>query len=157
MTWFSWRASRLGAQSFFQSVDNSSNPVPDQSHIEIDQQTQPFVRKPQVGQELFLVNWSNFSERLDLHDNLVLDYQVRAKPHLKKSPFVDKRYWLLSGKAEASLLQLARKNFYINGFEQAWPQPHVDPIGGVHDLLGENIFRHFPDGARQDAKIAKKE
>ena len=153
----SLRSLRLSERLFCESVHNPRNPISDQSHIEIDQEAQPFVCKPQIGVKLLLVNRSDLSERFDFDDDFVLNDQVRAKSHLKASSFINHRNRLLRGNLEASLLQLARQNGYVNGFEQPWTQTHVDSIGCVNDLLCENILRHTTDSARKDAKIAKKE
>jgi hypothetical protein len=157
MIGFSLRSLRLGEKSFLQSIYNPCNPVPDQSNIEIDQQAQSFIRQPEVGKKLFLVHRSDLRERLDFHDDLVLDQQVRAKPHLKQGPFVDKGYRLLPCETETSLLQLAPYDLFVNGFEEARTKTCVDSIGCIYDLFCEDILRHSPNSARQDAKIAKKE
>lgn len=115
------------------------------------------MSKPQISQELLLVDRSNLRDRLDPDDDLIPDYQVRAKPHLKESPLVDNGNRLLRDNLEFSLLQLALQNSYGDRFEQPWTQPHMDAISCVDDLLCENIPDHSPDSARKDAKIAKKE
>jgi hypothetical protein len=153
----SLRPLRLSERSIPQTVDNPSDPVSHKIYIEIDQQPQTFIRQPKIRKKLFLMNRSNLRDGLDLHNDQVFNNQIRAKSDFETCPFIHHGNVLLRRYTETQLPQLMCENLRINRFKEARPEPHVYSIRRIHDLLGENILRHSPDSARQDAKIAKKE
>ncbi len=61
---------------FFESVDDASDAVLDERHLEVYEQTEALVSEPEIGQKLLLVNRSKKLDGFHFYDHLVLDYQV---------------------------------------------------------------------------------
>ena len=56
--------------------------------------------------------------RLDLHDHLLLNDNVRTEPQRKPNGAVDDRHRLLANLSKSSFGQFQRQCGLINGFEQ---------------------------------------
>jgi hypothetical protein len=61
-------------------ADHPADPVFDQNHVEIDEQSKAVTRQLQVSQKLRAMNRQNLLHRLDLHDDTVANNQIHAQP-----------------------------------------------------------------------------
>ncbi len=150
----SWR---LCVRLFFQSVDDTSNAVLDESGVEVDQQAKSFVGQPQVGEQLLSVNRCEDLNRLDLDDHLILDDQVGPEPDVNPNRSIDHRDWLLSDRPESTLGKFIGEYRMINRFQQSWPQGGVRKAASTISLaMAFSVMAAFYSLSprRQDAKNA---
>ena len=68
---------------WWQVVDNALEPFLEGGCAKIDEEADGQVHQSQIGQKLFAMNWGQFFDRLDFHDNLSLNQQVNPKSFIK--------------------------------------------------------------------------
>jgi hypothetical protein len=144
--WRSYPSSRLGGfarKSISQPVDNAGDAVLDQRHIEIDEQAEAFVRQPEIGQELLLVDWGYQLDGFNFNDDLVFDHQIGSESGIDAEILIDHRDRLLLGRAQTPAAQFMRQDRVIDRFEQAWAKRCMNAESGVDDLLGYGVFVHI--------------
>src|ERR1017187_6065031 len=96
----SWRSWRLGAKSFFESVDDAGDSVFNPDDVEVDEQPQSLISQLQIGEKLLLVHRRDGLDSLDFHDPQVLYHHVCVKPSMDADLLVDHRDALLPSDAQ---------------------------------------------------------
>jgi hypothetical protein len=133
---------RLGERIFLESIDNASDPVFDQRHMEVDEQAEAFVGEPEIGEKLLLVYRSEQLDRFDFHDYFVFDNQISPKSSVKVDILIDHRNRLLTHSAETAPIQFIDRYGFVYGLEQAWAKLRVDAESSVHNLPGDDVLSH---------------
>ena len=64
------------------------------SLMEVDEQAQALVGKPEIGQKLLLVDWSDQLDGFDFDYNLVFDEQIGSESGVDTYILIDHRNWL---------------------------------------------------------------
>jgi|HubBroStandDraft_4_1064222.scaffolds.fasta_scaffold679484_2 hypothetical protein len=69
------------------------------SLMEVDEQAQALAGKPEIGQKLLLVDWSDQLDGFDFDYNLVFDEQIGSESGVDTYILVYHRNWLLAHRA----------------------------------------------------------
>jgi hypothetical protein len=113
-----------------------------QVFAEVDKEAESLIHQPQIGQDLFAVDRNERGDRFHLHDHEIIDYQVGAEALVEPDsmPCDWNRY--LSFHRIPMFTQFMRKQDFVYDFEDAWPKPSMQPIGGVNDHSRDFILFH---------------
>jgi hypothetical protein len=91
--------------------------------VEIQKETKPPVREPQVGEELSGVDWKNLLNGLDFHDEFILDQQIQSVTVVNlEHAIIDDRHLLFGHHTAGSLAQLVNQAYPIDALQKTWPQ-----------------------------------
>src|SRR5262245_7341911 len=85
---------------------------------------------------------SKLLDGLDLHNNLVLDYQIGAESSINADVLIDHWNRLLPHRAEASATQFIRQDRIVNRLKQAWAKGGMNSVSGVDNFLGNGVLGH---------------
>jgi hypothetical protein len=80
-------------------VDDTRDAISDERHLEVDEQAQALVGKPEIGQMLLLVDWSDQLDGFDFDYNLIFDNQIGSESGVDTYILVYHRNWLLAHRA----------------------------------------------------------
>jgi hypothetical protein len=91
--------------------------------VEIQEETKPPVCEPQIRQELRQVDRQNFLNRLDFHDDVILNQQIEAVSVVYlELAVIDNRYQLFGHHMQAGLAQLVNETYAVDALQKAWPK-----------------------------------
>jgi hypothetical protein len=91
--------------------------------VEIQEEAKPPVCEPQIRQELRKVNRENLLNRLDFHDDFVLNQQIEAISVVYlELAVIDNRHQLLGYHMQPGLAQLVNETYAVDALQKAWPQ-----------------------------------
>jgi hypothetical protein len=140
----------------------------DEVLAEVDEQTQSFVHQPQIGKNLFTMDWVQRRDGFHFHQDAIVDDEVRAKAFIEPHPIPYDRNRNLSFDEIAVFAQFVGEGNFLHDLENARTEPAVKPVGSIYDPCWDFIFFHAPslcfpaNGAkqkitqrRQDAKKRK--
>jgi len=85
------------------------------------------------------MDWRRPLDRLDLNHDQRIDDQVNSEGVIEVEAVVVERNQPLSLHAQAATLQIAGKNRFIDGFQQARPETDMQLVGRIHNLAGDGI------------------
>ena len=130
-------------QRFFgHTIGDALNAALDQMLAEIDKEAESLVHEAQIGQDLFAVDRIERSDRFQLHDHEIIDDQIGAETFVEPDPIPGDRNRYLSFHGVAVFAQFMRKQHFVYDFEDAWPEPDVQAVGGVNDHSRDFILFH---------------
>jgi hypothetical protein len=109
---------------------------------EIDKEAESLVHEAQIGQDLLAVDRIERSDRFQLHDHEIIDDEISAETFVEPDPIPRDRNSYLSFHGVAAFAQFMRKQDFVYDFEDAWPKPSMQPIGGVNDHSRDFILFH---------------
>ena len=90
---------RLGVIIVLEPVDDARDAISDEGHLEVDEQAQALNGKPEIGQKLVLVDWSDQLDGFDFDYNLIFDNQIGSESGVDTYILVYHRNWLLAHRA----------------------------------------------------------
>ena len=70
---------RLGVIIVLEPVDDARDAISDEGYLEVDEQAQALVGKPEIGQKLLRVDCSDQLDGFDFDYNLVFDEQIGSE------------------------------------------------------------------------------
>ncbi len=79
----------MTGKSFGEINDASLDAVPKQDDVEIDQQAEPQIALPQIGQQLRAVYAFESFDRLGLDDDRIFDEQIKSVTALEMLSTID--------------------------------------------------------------------
>jgi hypothetical protein len=86
--------------------NEAANAIVQQFQVEIEQQANLVSRRPEIGEYLGFVNWSDLLDDLDLYDDLLLHKEINTVTLIQVYFFVGQGKRLLPFKAQSELLQV---------------------------------------------------
>ncbi len=93
------------------------------------------------------MNWEQFFDGLNLHDDLALDYQIKPIAAVKPYFFVSDWERLLFFNSEAQLPEFNHQACFVRGFQKAWPEIPMNLDCGAYnatrDLIKPIYLLHF--------------
>ena len=125
------------------SIDHSLDTIPQMHHVKIDQQTYTLSAKPQVRQQLGLVNRIDRANRLDFDNDGILDYHVDPISKIDSLSVIDDRQADLTGDPKFLFSKLMQKAGVISAFQKAGSEFRVNSHCGSNDSSSDLIdFRN---------------
>jgi hypothetical protein len=124
------------------AIGNAFDPLLDQVLAEVDEEPKSFVHQPQIGQDLFAVNWIERGDRFHFYEQAIVNNQVRAKAFVEPDSIPSDRNRDLSFHDVAMLAQFVRERDFVNDFKYSGPETGVQAVGRVNDVGGNIIFFH---------------
>jgi hypothetical protein len=123
-------------------VDNTRDAVPDERHVEINQQAEAFVGQAEVRKKLLFVDWGKDLDRFDFHNDFVFNDQIGPEAGFDADTIINHWNRRLARRPETSPAKFIRQNRMVDRFQQARPQPDMDVEGAVDDLFGDGVLGH---------------
>src|SRR5882724_2518439 len=137
------RRNKSKYQRFFgHTIGDALNAVFDHVLAEINKEAESFIHQPQIGQDLFVVDRIERSDRFHFHDHEIIDDQIGAEAFVEPDPIPRDRNRYLSFHGVAMFAQFMRKQHFVYDFEDAWPEPSVQAVGRVNDYSRDFILFH---------------
>src|SRR5882724_3828151 len=137
------RRNKSKYQRFFgHTIGDALNAVLDHVLAEINKEAESFIHQPQIGQDLFVVDRIERSDRFHFHDHEIIDDQIGAEAFVEPDPIPRDRNRYLSFHGVAMFAQFMRKQHFVYDFEDAWPEPSVQAVGRVNDYSRDFILFH---------------
>lgn len=127
---------------FGQAVGDTPHAVLKQGRAEVDQQSELFISKTNLGQDLFAVNGRKLFNRLELNNHEVLDNHISAKSFFKDQIVVTNRNCDLALNFQSALPQLVGKDHFIDCFQQSWTKALMNLKSSVHNYRRHIILGH---------------
>ena len=103
-------------------IKRTDDSVFHQGCVEIRQQDQGRVTKPEICHQLCLVKWMNQVHRLDFRHQRFLDEDVELKIAVERAVLIDDRQSPLAGESEPGFSQLIAQAGFIDAFHQSWAE-----------------------------------
>ena len=70
--------------------------------MKVDEQPGPHSEQPEISDDLSLVNGQDPLDRLDFHDEAVIDEEIHSIPALERHPLEAHGHWDLPFEAQSS-------------------------------------------------------
>jgi hypothetical protein len=118
--------------------------------VEVEKQSKLISAKLHVREQLRIVNWSQFSYRFHLYDNLPIDKQVDSVAEIDANPIVQDGQRELLHYEVALLSEFMNEASLVGALEQTGPKCPVDLDCGTHNGTTRIVELH---AAKHDSVV----
>ena len=105
------------------SVGDAFDAMPDELLTEIDEQPEAFVHQPQIGEHLLAVGRVERCDRFHVHEDAIIDDQIRTEPFIERDPIPYDWNRHLSFDEVAVFAQFVCEGNFVHDLENAPPSP----------------------------------
>ena len=112
----------------------------DKFYVKIDEESDPFLRQTQIGEELGLMKWCNFFDRFDLNDYRLANEKIELQRPIQGLAIINDRHRDLASNLHTTLGQLSNQAGFVNRLEQSRAKLAMNFEGRINDLTA-HVFQ----------------
>jgi hypothetical protein len=125
-----------------QTIHDSLHAVLEKGGAKVDQETESFFSKANLGKNLLAVDWREFLNGLQFNDHKVLHNHVSAKTLFEDEVVVPNQDCYLPLNIESTFSQFVPKDHFIHSFQESWTKSFVNLKRSIHDDLRDIVLGH---------------
>jgi hypothetical protein len=131
------------------------NPILQDAHVEIDEQSKLVAGHPQISQNDRLVNGTQSIHGFQFHNDPSLNKKIETIAAFQLRIFV--HYWdsFLALDSKVSKVKLVRETFLVRRLEQSWTEMLMDLNRCSDYFVSDFVIGHFESGKEFTTEVTE--